>query len=427
MLTKRITTKSIMSCTIQLRKIYKRDFSLFSEITDINFTKKESNLQKKSNIKDEYNKNSILDMLSGEFDNNDGKGIERAVHKQVNELERLNEFHGQNVKRLANKLTYIQENIGIINEDINRTNVIANELIDMPIEKVINMVKNITNNRSHKLSSKAEMDLIILLSHLVFRNALTADLFSRIIMKIGLFNLRKIHSKFIDDPADFIKGWNKNPRFRIVCGLSLTARYKYFQDFKSAQMLIRNEFQHVWMNTLINNPKILHNSDVKNMINTIDGLVEYGYLVTCMIRTKSFNTIYSFWENHPNDGLIKEWLENEICNDIKINPYQKFIIEMYTNAGISTVTKWRAKVLDISKKLRLSILNIKQVNKSKFCAFTEMLLNEMEEEMDNDIERREYFYDIKGKYDKLKMELIKNNDMNTYNFVMSVDMKTFNV
>ncbi|KAG0686351.1 hypothetical protein C6P40_004346, partial [Pichia californica] len=404
-----------------------RDFSLFSEITDINFTKKESNLQKKSNIKDEYNKNSILDMLSGEFDNNDGKGIERAVHKQVNELERLNEFHGQNVKRLANKLTYIQENIGIINEDINRTNVIANELIDMPIEKVINMVKNITNNRSHKLSSKAEMDLIILLSHLVFRNALTADLFSRIIMKIGLFNLRKIHSKFIDDPADFIKGWNKNPRFRIVCGLSLTARYKYFQDFKSAQMLIRNEFQHVWMNTLINNPKILHNSDVKNMINTIDGLVEYGYLVTCMIRTKSFNTIYSFWENHPNDGLIKEWLENEICNDIKINPYQKFIIEMYTNAGISTVTKWRAKVLDISKKLRLSILNIKQVNKSKFCAFTEMLLNEMEEEMDNDIERREYFYDIKGKYDKLKMELIKNNDMNTYNFVMSVDMKTFNV
>ncbi|KAG0683255.1 hypothetical protein C6P42_001368 [Pichia californica] len=416
-----------MSCTIQLRKIYKRDFSLFSEITDINFTKKESNLQKKSNIKDEYNKNSILDMLSGEFDNNDGKGIERAVHKQVNELERLNEFHGQNVKRLANKLTYIQENIGIINEDINRTNVIANELIDMPIEKVINMVKNITNNRSHKLSSKAEMDLIILLSHLVFRNALTADLFSRIIMKIGLFNLRKIHSKFIDDPADFIKGWNKNPRFRIVCGLSLTARYKYFQDFKSAQMLIRNEFQHVWMNTLINNPKILHNSDVKNMINTIDGLVEYGYLVTCMIRTKSFNTIYSFWENHPNDGLIKEWLENEICNDIKINPYQKFIIEMYTNAGISTVTKWRAKVLDISKKLRLSILNIKQVNKSKFCAFTEMLLNEMEEEMDNDIERREYFYDIKGKYDKLKMELIKNNDMNTYNFVMSVDMKTFNV
>lgn len=427
MLTKTITTKSIMSCTIQLRKIYKRDFSLFSEITDINFTKKESNLQKKSNIKDEYNKNSILDMLSGEFDNNDGKGIERAVHKQVNELERLNEFHGQNVKRLANKLTYIQENIGIINEDINRTNVIANELIDMPIEKVINMVKNITNNRSHKLSSKAEMDLIILLSHLVFRNALTADLFSRIIMKIGLFNLRKIHSKFIDDPADFIKGWNKNPRFRIVCGLSLTARYKYFQDFKSAQMLIRNEFQHVWMNTLINNPKILHNSDVKNMINTIDGLVEYGYLVTCMIRTKSFNTIYSFWENHPNDGLIKEWLENEICNDIKINPYQKFIIEMYTNAGISTVTKWRAKVLDISKKLRLSILNIKQVNKSKFCAFTEMLLNEMEEEMDNDIERREYFYDIKGKYDKLKMELIKNNDMNTYNFVMSVDMKTFNV
>lgn len=349
------------------------------------------------------NNTSILNMLSGEF-NNIGKNIESAVHKQVNELERLNEHHNKNVIRLANKLAYIQDNIGLHNNDENNTRILANELIDMPVDKVIELVKDLTKHVDNKVSMnfRTEDELFILLSHLVFRNSLNADLFSRIVMKLGIFNLRQVHNKLVQDPEDFIMGWNDNGRSRIVCGLALTARYKMLKDFKSAQGMVRSEFQDIWMNALINNErlKVLNGGDIKNFINVIDGLIEYGYLVTCIIKTKNAGIVYSFWERHGNDGLIKEWLELESGDGL--NKYQKFIIDMYTNASISTVNKWKLKVLNISKKLRLGIVNSEQVNKDKYFAFIELLLNEMEEEMEHDIERREYFKEIKGKFRELK-------------------------
>lgn len=409
----KLISKSITLFGIQFRN----KFSLFSK----SIIKKKERTETSTNP----HENSVLDMLSGEFDINDGKSIEQAVHQQVTELEKLKYYHNQNVKRLANKLIYIQENLGVHNEFKNRTKMYANDLIDMTPGKIIELVKNIANNKNQKNKYQTETDLLILLSHLVFRNLLTADLFSRIIMKIGLVNLKHIHQKLMEDPEAFIKDWNKNGRSRIVCGLSLTSRYKFLKDYESSQKIILNEFQNIWMKELLNKNSILTNNDIKNMINTFDRLIDYGYLVTCMIKTRNFDIIYSFWENHPNDGLIKEWLENEIANDKnnKINPYRKFIISVYTNAGVSTVSKWRLKILDISKKLKLSILNIDSINKSKFYAFTELLLNEMSDEMDNDYERREYFNEIKKQYHQLRNEL---NERDDYKYIVGSQVKTSN-
>lgn len=413
-------TKSISKSISLLGIQFHNEFSIFSKGAQI------SKMEKSPKTLTNANENSVLDMLSGKFDDKDIKSIEQAVHKQVTELEKLKDYHNQNVKRLTNKLIYIQENLGVHNESKSRTKMYANDLIDLPPRKVIELVKNITNNKIQKQKYQTEADLLILLSHLVFRNLLTADLFSRIIMKLGLVNLRHIHNRLIEDPQDFIKDWNKNVRSRIVCTLSLTSRYKFLKDYESSQKIILNEFQNIWMKELLNKDSKLTNSDIKNMINTFDRLIDYGYLVTCMIKTRNFKIIYSFWENHPNDGLIKEWLENEIINDKnnKINPYQKFIISVFTNAGVSTVSKWKSRILDISKKLKLSILNIDLINRNKFYAFTELLLLEMGDEMDNNSERREYFYDIKKQYYKLRNEL---NERDDYKYIVGCQIKTSNV
>ncbi|GAV30266.1 hypothetical protein PMKS-003776 [Pichia membranifaciens] len=404
-----ISSKAFLSVKplSQFRTIFTFNFALLSKHTNVNVVRKND----KDDVVENGQQNPVLDMLSGDINLN-GQNIEKAVRKQVNELERINRCHDQNVVRLANKLSYIQENIGLRTKfsDEKRTKIIASELIDMPIEKVIEMVKTLTSAKS-KSGLKVETDLTVLLSHLVFRNSLDANLFSRIVMKLGLSNLKQVQNKLVCDPEDFIQGWNDNGRSRIRCGMALTARYKMLKDYKSAQILIRSEFQTVWLKTLIENESILNGSDIKNMINVVDGLIEYGYLVACAVRTNSFRTIYSFWEMHPNDGLIKEWLEkgvkreNYSNNHICPNVYQKFIFELYTNPAISTVNRWKVKVLNVSKKLRLGILDFHHVHEDKFFAFTELLLNEMEDEMDNDIERREYFENIKSKYGELKKEL----------------------
>ena len=391
----------------QFRTIVTFNFALLSKHKDVNVVGKYD----KNNSTEDGQPNSVLDMLSGDINLTD-HNIEKVVRKQVTELERINRYHDRNVVRLANKLSYIQENIGLRTKfsDEKRTRLFASELIDMPIEKVVEMVKTLTSAKS-KSGLKVETDLTVLLSHLVFRNSLDANLFSRIVVKLGIPNLKQVQNKLASDPEDFIQGWNDDGRSRVRCGMALAARYKMLKDFKSAQSLIRSEFQTVWLKTLVENEKILNGSDIKNMINVVDGLIEYGYLVTCAVRTNSFRVIYSFWEIHPNDGLIKEWLEKGVgkvdCIDSDIGPnvYQKFIFELYSNPAISTVNKWKVKVLNVSRKLRLGILDVHHINEDKFFAFTELLLNEMEDEMDNDVERREYFDNIKLKYSELKREL----------------------
>ena len=391
----------------QFRTIFTFNFALLSKHANVNVVRKND----KDGVVENGQQNPVLDMLSGNI-NLKGQNIEKAVRKQVNELERINRCHDRNVVRLANKLSYIQENIGLRTKfsDEKRTKIIASELIDMPIERVIEMVKTLTFAKS-KSGLKVETDLTVLLSHLVFRNSLDANLFSRIVMKLGLSNLKQVQNQLVCDPEDFIQGWNDNGRSRIRCGMALTARYKMLKDYKSAQNLIRSEFQTVWLKTLIENENTLNGSDIKNMINVVDGLIEYGYLVACAVRTNSFRIIYSFWEMHPNDGLIKEWLEKGVKREdysnshMSPNVYQKFIFELYTNPAISTVNKWKVKVLNVSKKLRLGTLDFHHVHGDKVFAFTELLLNEMEDEMDNDVERREYFDDIKSKYGELKKEL----------------------
>lgn len=390
----------------QSRTIFTYHFGLLSKHKNVEIIRKGNKNTRGEHLK----QGSVLDILSENFDAK-GQNIEKAVRKQVDELEKINRYHNQNVTRLANKLSYIQDNIGFHTtvNDAKRTKIFANELIDMPLEKVIDLVKSLTAAKV-KYSLKMETDLTVLLSHLVFRNSLDANLFSRIIMKLGLFNLKQVHSKLASDPEDFIQGWNDGGTSRIRCGMALAARYKMLKDFGSAQNLICSEFQTVWLKTLVENARILNGSDIKNMINTVDGLIDYGYLVTCVVKTNNAQVIYSFWEAHPNDGLIKEWLEKDIRNEsisslVKLNAYQKFIVDMYTNPAISTRNKWKVKVLNVSKKLRLGISEFPQIQGDRFFAFTELLLNEMEDEMDNDAERREYFGDIRTKYNALKRDL----------------------
>lgn len=381
---------------------------------------------------------SILNILSVDHNNkNVGKSIENAVQAQVKELERINLKHDRNVVRLANKLTYIQNAIGLSTEGnhSNHTNhndqstqnrILANELIDMPIDKVIELVKSLAANNSSRYNtpynnSKVESELSILLSHLVFRNALTCDLFSKIIMKFGLFNLRKIHDKLKLDPEGFIKGWNVNSRSRIVCGLALAARYKMLKDYNNAKFILLDEFKTVWMNTLVNNIDILNGSDLKNIINVTDGLIEYGYLVVNAIKVNNGNFIYSFWENHSDDGIIKEWLENEISVKdeklAKLNKFQKFVIEAYLNPCISTNKKFKQKVLNISKKLQLSIISSEKVNRNKFFIFNELLINEIEEEEHGNEEMEAYINTLKKQFHQLRNDINKNattvgNDIN---------------
>ncbi len=342
----------------------------------------------------------VLNMLAKNVGNT-GKNIESAVHRQISQLEKINREHQMQVRQLANKLTYIQDNLGLNIEDRKSTELMASELLNMPVDRVYQLVRDICHNR--KDGGRNESELMVIMSHLIFRNALNADIFSRIVMKMNLINLTKANHQLNTHPEEIICNWKDDERSRVVCGLALASRYKMLKSFHNAQNIIKNEFYDYWMMPLFQGRSVLKSSDYSNLINVAMGLVDYGYLISCVIKTHNPQFIYSFWEMNPNDGLIRDWLEQNV--ETLNNKYQEFIMYMFCNASVSTLPKWRVRVVNVSKKCRLSLLSEEHVNKEKFTTYVEMLITEMDEEMRGDEERVEYFSDIKDKFDDLQKEL----------------------
>lgn len=373
-------------------------------------------------VKDKiFNDLGVLDLLS-EGKISTGENIERMVHNRISKIERINLEHQQNIDILANKLVYIQNNIGIkidINDmTLNKNRVIVSELLDMNINEVYKLVDKLCNStkQNNKSNLKIENELAIILTHLVFRNALTANIFSRIIMKFGLNNLKNTAKYFFKDPENFICDWNKNSKSRMICGLSLAARFKLLKSYDNALMIIKNEFTNVWMKTILENSKILNLADFKNLANVVNNLIEDDYLINCILNTNNEQLIYCFWEIHSNNFEINEWLENKCKENNKLNKYQRYLIKIYTDSIISTNYKWKINVINISKNLNLCLLNAKRVNKEKFLAYNDILINEISDGINTeDLDRLQYLEELRMTYKKFKDSLKDSNENKTNN------------
>lgn len=369
--------------------------------------------------------NNIFNILSvGSFED-EGFDIEKLVHSQLSQLEKLSIQHNKSIERLADKLEYIQHNIGLeaantpknLDNDtkVEQTNkIVANELLEMSIDKVVMLTKGLLNSRIPGYNKVLDSELTVIVSHLIFRNELTADLFSRVIMRMSLPNVRHLHEKLVNDPSGMIKGWSTNEgRSRLLCSLALAARYKMLKDYNSAKELIRHELVDVWLKSVKFGLNGVRKSDMKNMVNICDGLVEYGYLVANIIKTQNGNLIYAFWEKNSNDYITREWLEKEVSkmdsdneSKFRIDEYQSFILKIFTNPAISTSVKWKQKVIGVSRKLQVGSIDSEAIKKEKFCAYVEILLNEIEEEFRNDEERIKYVEHIQEEFEKFKMQIM---------------------
>lgn len=373
----------------------------------------------KDSQRTEIDNGNVYNILSIDNTEKETSNVEDMVHSQLTQLERLSQQHNKNIERLASKLEYIRRNIGLetdsrlLNgdrENLSASRIVASELLEMPIDKVVKLTKSLLNIHVLDVNKRLDSELTVIVSHLIFRNELSADLFSRIIMKMSLANVRHLHEKLVTDPSGIIKGWSTDGgRSRLLCGLALAARYKMLKDYNSAKEIIRHELVDIWFNSAKCGSNGIRKNDMKNMVNICDGLVEYGFLVTNIIKTQNGDLIYAFWEKHDNDYIMREWLEKEILKDediCRIDEYQKLIVKMYTNAAISTTVKWRHKVINISRKLQLGSIERNSIKKDKFCAFIELLLDEIEEEFQNDEERVEYVERLRKDYADFKIRVI---------------------
>lgn len=327
--------------------------------------------------------NNILNIL-----NIKGQNIDNEIHLRINELEKINYKQENNIQEINERLKYIQNNIGVYKntqeDELNR------RLINMPIGKIYEILNKKTN----------EEELMIILSHLSFRKGLTSLIFSKILMKLGINNVRKIHEKINLNANYIISDWENNIKSRIICGLALSARYKMLKDYDNVKLILKSEFNEIW----IKNHLILNNIDFQNLINITNGMIIDGYLITRIIETNNVNLIYLYWEKNSNNGIIREWLENN-GNKCKLNKYQEFIFNIFNECEIEI----RSKIVYLSKKFKLGLLNENQINKEKFLIFSEVMINEMEDERVNRI-----FNEFKGKIenDNVKDEeiVIHHND-----------------
>lgn len=341
-------------------------------------------------IRDKGSSSDLLNLLSID------KDIERNVNDRINTLESVHDAHVRNIQRLESKLGYIEKNIGFLMGKRDNKKLQIEELLRLPTWKVYEIVKVKCHGENVN-----EDEIIMLIAHMIFRNSFTVDMFSRVIMRLSYSNVKKVHEKLVNDPAGIIKGWNEGYRCRVLSGLALTARYKMLKDYDSARRIVISEFREVWIKGLIAKPNEFKGNDLKNFVNVVNGMVEYAYVVTNIVKVNDVRLVYTFWEENWNDMIINEWLEKNVD---KLNEFQRFIIRAFNNPVISTNSEFKGILLDISKKLKLGIYSGDDINREKFQVYLELLINDIIEGINGDPERVGYVRDLRKEFEGFKSD-----------------------
>lgn len=116
----------------------------------------------------------------------------------------------------------------------------------------------------------------------------------------------------------------------------------------------------------------------------LDGQVEYSFLVQNVLDTKNLQFIFCFWELHPSDAFIREYLEK---NENQLNKYQGLFIEILKNPLVSTNKKLLHTLASMSRKLGLSSPKLKKNEIDKVFAFISLFINDIRESIkETDVE-----------------------------------------
>ncbi|ONH71234.1 hypothetical protein BOH78_4669 [Pichia kudriavzevii] len=173
------------------------------------------------------------------------------------------------------------------------------------------------------------------------------------------------------------------------------------KDYDSARRIVISEFREVWIKGLIAKPNEFKGNDLKNFVNVVNGMVEYAYVVTNIVKVNDVRLVYTFWEENWNDMIINEWLEKNVD---KLNEFQRFIIRAFNNPVISTNSEFKGILLDISKKLKLGIYSGDDINREKFQVYLELLINDIIEGINGDPERVGYVRDLRKEFEGFKSD-----------------------
>lgn len=284
------------------------------------------------------------------------------IHDKVERIESLNSIHQKSMNRTTKKLDYILDHIGF--DSITENTHLVNDLMNMPL----NMIEGMLSNKS---ISNDRNQLLTIMAHLIFRNQLTIDNFMKIVLKLPIKDIINIQSNLFDDPGHILFKWEIDERTRVMASIVMASKFKIIGDYEKSREIVSSSVLTSWIPSIKSNKLLC--SDGQNLLGLLDNMIEYNTLQDIVIKTENTDFMYSFWEKHPKDTLLKESLQHLI----DAQTIKGFVINMMQNPVIATDRNYIDKVIQLSRNLHLSSLPESKINEVKFIQWVELLIREL--------------------------------------------------
>lgn len=287
------------------------------------------------------------------------------IHSKVSKLESY--YHGH-ISHNLGKLKYILDNFGVSDKGYKYEQKSVRELEMLLVKAKGN-------------------EVMILISHLIFRDALSIEMFMKGVLRVEIADLLKLIDTLKSTPEELLYQWHEN-RCRVMSWVVVASRFKMLHGFDQCRSIISDKLLTEWVPAV---GKDISISDAMNMMGLLNGMVQYDTLKTIVGNTRNADFIFSLWVLHYKDTTLKE----ELSDLLDKGSIKGFIIDLAQDPVISTNKEMTNRVLRMVKDMHIGSLPDDKINRQRVCQWVEFLVNDLDS-----INDRERLSDLIRKFEE---------------------------
>ncbi|QPG77113.1 hypothetical protein FOA43_004516 [Brettanomyces nanus] len=279
---------------------------------------------------------SLLHLLEKPHSSN----LDIEINERVQGLERLIEVGQNQIETVSNSLNYVLDNFGSISSEklTMRQKKLQNQLIHSSKQQIRMLIRR----------TRSQEDLLIILSHLIFREELDVDSLVNIVMKLNLEMLLSVHQRLHANP-NMVRGWQSDPEVRIKAEIAYASRYKLLGSKVLSNFIINSSLESSWL------PKVKTGvfqspAYLRNMVRLLKRDENESELVQQVLDSENAFLGLCLWEMFPLNREIKDFLEKRSDS---LNVLQRMLVLFMNNTLISTSREISLKLARISEHLKL--------------------------------------------------------------------------
>ncbi|VEU22072.1 DEKNAAC103094 [Brettanomyces naardenensis] len=329
--------------------------------------------------------------------------LDSEITERVNSLEKFIEVGKMQMDSVSSGLEYVLDNFSSTSSKnlTQSQRKLLNQLLHSRPQEIRTLIRR----------ARSSVDLVIILSHLVFREQLDASALASIVVRLDLERLLTVHQRLSTGPR-IVQGWFTDPEVQMKCEIAIASRYKMLGSRTLAKFIIDNSLEQTWL------PKIKSGAFgssvyLRNMVQLLKGIVGEPELYALVMETENPQLSFILWEAYPTNSDVKDYLRS--ISD-SLNDIQQVVVEFMNNPLVSTNREYTLKLSRISEHLKLC--TGKNVSARRFIGSLEVFLTNLKDSIEINSENRDFFEEMVTALDQFRVQTNQSKE----EYVVGIDV-----